>query len=234
MKVTSTTSMIDFHTHILPGIDDGSSSVENSLQMLQVESDQGVTDVVLTSHFYASQGNVQSYLKKRNTSFQMLQHSLYDGLPNLHLGAEVQYFEGISVADEIEDLRIQGTDLLLLEMPFSRWSDRVIQDVLSLNERKGIQILLAHVDRYMYSQSNELWYYLSQQNILMQANTSFFKGFWDRRKAVKLVENGVINVLGTDCHNVTSRAPDWSKVPQTVLSAISQNSILKTYALSNS
>lgn len=214
--------MVDFHTHILPGIDDGSKTPEQSIQMLRLEASQGVTDVVLTSHFYAAQNNIQEYISTRQKAFDELKAHWEPGLPRLHLGAEVQYFEGICVADEIVDLRIQGTELLLLEMPFHHWSDRVIQDVLSLNERRDIQILLAHIDRYIDFQEPGLWPYLVDHGILMQANTSFFQGFWSRRKAVKMVQQDLIHVLGTDCHSLISRAPDWSSVPQKVLEHIHQ------------
>lgn len=224
-------SMIDFHTHILPGIDDGSRSVEQSMELLQMEASQGITDVVLTSHFYASQGNVQSYLERRGKAFEKLAGQLVPELPKLHLGAEVQYFEGISVADDVEKLCIQGTDLLLLEMPFFQWSDRMIQDVLALNERKDIQILLAHVDRYMGSQPADLWEYLSKRHILMQANTFCFKGFLNRRKFTKLFEQGIIHVLGTDCHSTNARSPDWSFVPEKVKQIVTQSSLLDERAL---
>lgn len=219
--------MVDFHTHILPGIDDGSKSTEQSIEMLRMEAKQGVTDVVLTSHFYASQNNVQQYLKTREDALKKLTCCWESGLPRIHLGAEVQYFEGISVADEIVDLRISGTKLLLLEMPFTRWSDRVVQDVLALNSRKDIHIMLAHIDRYLGYQDPDVWSYLAEYGILMQVNASFFKGFLNRRKAIKMVQQGLIHVLGTDCHSMNNRAPDWSYVPKKILQQINQASFLK-------
>lgn len=218
---------VDFHTHILPGIDDGSKSSLQSLEMLRLEAKQGVTDVVLTSHFYAAQNNVQQFLKSRKDALNKLTACWEPGLPRIHLGAEVQYFEGISVTEEIVDLRIDGTKLLLLEMPFSRWSDRVIQDVLALNEREDIQILLAHVDRYLGFQDPCIWPYLVDHGVLMQANTSFFHGFLNRRRANKMILQGLIHVLGTDCHSLNNRAPDWSFVPDKIMQQINQVSYLQ-------
>ena len=218
--------MVDYHTHILPDIDDGSRTPEQSIEMLRKEAGQGVTDVVLSSHFYASQSNIQEFLISRQRALETLRAHWEPGLPRIHLGAEVQYFEGICVAEEICDLRIQGTKLLLLEMPFSPWSDRVIQDVLTLNERSDVQILLAHIDRYINFQPGNMWELLADQGILMQANSSFFQRFWTRYKAIKMVNEGLIHVLGTDCHSLNSRAPDWSCVPQKVLEHINQMSYL--------
>lgn len=218
--------MVDYHTHILPDIDDGSKTPEQSIEMLRKEAGQGVSDVVLSSHFYASQSNIQEFLRLRQSAFETLRAHWEPGLPRIHLGAEVQYFEGICVAEDIWDLRIQGTKLLLLEMPFCPWSDRVIQDVLTLNERSDIQILLAHIDRYINLQPGNIWKRLADQGILMQANTAFFQGFWTRRKAIKMVNEGIIHMLGTDCHSLNSRAPDWSCVPPKVLEHINQASYL--------
>ena len=218
--------MVDFHTHILPCIDDGSKTVEQSIEMLRLEASQGVTDVVLTSHFYAAKNNIHDYILSREKAFYQLKSHLEPGLPKLHLGAEVQYFEGICVADEVVDLCILGTDLLLLEMPFSGWSDRVVQDVLMLNSRKDIHIMLAHIDRYLSFQDPDLWPYLADHGVLMQVNTSFFKGFWNRRKAMKMVQNSLIHALGTDCHSLHSRAPDWSVVPESILNQINRMSYL--------
>lgn len=219
--------MVDFHTHILPGIDDGSKSAKQSVEMLRMEASQGVTDVVLTSHFYAGQNNIQQFLKARAKSLEQLKACWESKLPRIHLGAEVQYFEGISVSDDIVDLRIADTKLLLLEMPFSRWSDRMIQDILLLNQRKDIHILLAHIDRYIGFQDPDIWPYLADHGVLMQANTSFFQGFFSRRRAAKMVQQGLIHVLGTDCHSLNNRSPDWSFVPDKILQQINQVSYLQ-------
>lgn len=219
--------MVDFHTHILPGIDDGSKSVHDSIEMLRMEAEQGITDVVLSSHFYASQNNVQQFLSSRADALNKLASCREPGLPRIHLGAEVQYFEGISITDEITDLRIEGTKLLLLEMPFSRWSDRVIQDVLALNERKEIHIILAHIDRYLAFQDPNIWPYFVDHDILVQVNTSFFRGFFNRRRAEKMIRQGLIHVLGTDCHSLNSRGPDWSFVPDKILQQLNQVSYLQ-------
>ena len=60
--------MTDLHAHILPGMDDGASSVEESLAMLQMEWDQGVDRVALTSHFYSAKEAVSSFLARRDAA----------------------------------------------------------------------------------------------------------------------------------------------------------------------
>ena len=68
--------MIDFHTHILPGIDDGSRSVEMTMQMLNAETEQGVTGIVATPHFYAHKSNIEDFLAVREESFVSVQREI--------------------------------------------------------------------------------------------------------------------------------------------------------------
>ena len=83
--------MVDFHTHILPGIDDGSKDVEMSLAMLAAEKDQKVDKIIATPHFYAKQDSVQKFLERRRASYERLMHAYSrdtEQIPIL-LGAEV-------------------------------------------------------------------------------------------------------------------------------------------------
>ena len=68
--------MLDFHTHLLPGIDDGSQSVDESIQMLECMQMQGVEQVVATPHFYANHESVEDFLARRNAALQSLKDRL--------------------------------------------------------------------------------------------------------------------------------------------------------------
>lgn len=205
--------MIDFHTHILPVMDDGSDSVKTSLSMLREEARQGISTVLLTPHYYAHENSPQTFLKRRQKAWEHLEPYLRPELPQVRLGAEVQYFEGICAVEDIRDLRIEGTELLLLEMPFCHWSDRVVEDVLELNEWEDTRIVLAHMERYMAMQPKDLWEQLRERGILMQCNVSFFDGWRKRRKAMSMLTSGEIQFLGSDCHNMKTRRPNWDILP---------------------
>ena len=144
--------MIDFHTHILPGMADGSQATHESLQMLTLESEQGAQEILLTPHFYAHFDKILSFLERREHSFRKLTKALNEhdmGTPlSLRKGAEVYYFPGIGDAKQIRELTIEGTDILLLEMPFAQWTDEIYVDVKKLIEKQKLTILLAHVERY--------------------------------------------------------------------------------------
>lgn len=215
--------MIDFHTHILPGIDDGSKGVRQSLEMLRMEQKMGIDTVFLTPHFYASQNSPGSFLNRREEAWQKLQMEMEEDLPQLFLGAEVQYFESIGYAESLSSLCIQGTNLLLLEMPFNRWDDRMVRTVLDLNGTDGMQVVLAHIDRYLKFVKEDVWDLFQQNGILMQLNASAFSGWFHRRKAVSLMRSGTVQFLGSDCHNLDSRKPNWELVPDEAWQIAQQN-----------
>ena len=95
--------MIDFHTHILPGIDDGSRDIRMTEQMLEKEAAMGVTHVYATPHFYAHRANVNRFLERRQRSYAQVQELLErrSDLPKVTVGAEVYYFEGMGKAGGI-------------------------------------------------------------------------------------------------------------------------------------
>lgn len=195
-------------------MDDGSSSASQSVSMLRELGRQGVDTVVLSSHFYAQQNSPAQFLERRQRAFAQLREYLQPELPELCLGAEVQYFDGICSVEEVQDLRIEGTDYLLLEMPFRRWSDRVVDDVLELNQWPDVQIVLAHFERYVDAQPKSIWQFLLDSGIFLQSNVSFFDNWRTRHKAMSMLEDGKIHFLGSDCHNMSSRRPNWDLLPK--------------------
>ncbi len=199
--------MIDFHSHILPGIDDGSSSVEESLAMLSALKRQGVDTVVATSHFYASHRSPGEYLERRDRAYEQLNASLPSDAPRILLGAEVLYFPGISRMEDLNSLCTEGTNILLLEMPFTAWTEHMIREVKDLAYSGKVTVLMAHIERYYFKQPVSVWDEFLDLDILMQSNADFFLPFRTRGKALRLLREGRIHLLGTDCHNISSRAP---------------------------
>lgn len=215
--------MVDFHTHILPGMDDGSKSTRESMEMLRMERSQGIDTVVLTPHYYSRQNSPEAFLRRRQHAWEQLSGSLEEGMPQLLLGAEVQYFENMGNLENLQALCIQGTRLLLLEMPFCHWDDRVIRTVLELNGSNGLQIVLAHIERYLsFPQNSQALELLRRSGILMQVNASFFEGWLRRRKAVSMLKSGEFHLIGSDCHNTAGRCPNWEPVPEDVVKTVDQ------------
>jgi protein-tyrosine phosphatase len=199
--------MIDWHSHILPMMDDGSRSVAQSLQMLSALSAEGISCAVLTPHFYANRDSVDSFLSRRAERAARLREEMTPGLPDLRLGAEVYYYPGIGKMEGLDRLTVEGTRLLLLEMPFSRWTEYTVKEILDLASTGGLTVVLAHIDRYLHFQKRGVLEELCDAGVLVQANASFFYELAHRRRALSLFSRGLVHFLGSDCHNMTTRPP---------------------------
>ncbi len=203
--------MLDIHSHFLPKMDDGSKSTEMSLQMLRESAKQGVTTIVSTSHFYGDNESPEQFLSRRQHAFGKLLPLLSDSDPEILLGSEVLYYPGISHSESITQLAIRGTDLLLIELPFSPWSDRIFDELNSLQSFTGFQIVLAHVERYQSLQKKKIYESLFEQPFYFQCNAEAFQFLRSRRLALRLMDYGLLHFLGTDCHNIDSRPPNMAQ-----------------------
>ena len=199
--------MIDFHSHILPGIDDGSSSVEESVALLSMLKDQGIKTVVATPHYDAKRATPEAFVQKRNESYEKLLPEIKDGFPKVILGAEVAYYPGIERLKGIGSLTAGDSDLLLLEMPISVWTEYTVKELVDLTTTKNMTVVLAHAERYLGLQSSKTIELLDDSGILRQYNADFFLRFGQKRKALKMLERGEIHLIGSDCHDLALRPP---------------------------
>lgn len=203
--------MIDFHTHILPKLDDGSRSTEESVAMLEELRLQGVAEAVLTPHFYANHSSPSDFFERRTAAWESLRQHYKADAPKLRLGAEVRYFDGINRYEDLDRFCIEGTQILLLEMPDGPWTKRMTLTLAELNERSGITVLLAHIERYWRCQPKEIRRELAESGIRMQLSAEHVIDRRTRREALKMLRSGTAHVLGSDCHNMTSRKPNMSE-----------------------
>ena len=209
--------MVDLHCHILPEVDDGSSSVEMSRKMLRELADQGIHTVVATPHFHAARHLPEAFLERRYNAVQQL-GTLEEDLPRVILGAEVAYFDGMGRSDQVlQQLQLGDSGLLLVEMPFSEWSERMIREICDLHMQTGLTPVLAHVDRYLHS--NQLPLYadiLLDHDVLFQCNTEPFTLLLKRGRVLRLLQRGMLHFLGSDAHNLTTRPPQFSQAVQVI------------------
>ena len=204
--------MIDFHTHILPGIDDGSASAEESVEMLKILKSQGVNGVVLTPHFYAYKTDMNTFLKARESAFDSLVSEMEkeDVKMDLYLGAEVLYFNELWRVDDLQQLCIEGTKYIILEMPFSKWTDAMINGVGKLVSR-GFNPVIAHFDRYVHiHRSTKQIQELVNAGAILQINCDCFKTPFKRLWSLSMLKKGMVSALGTDCHDMQGRKPNYS------------------------
>lgn len=201
--------MVDIHSHILPAMDDGSKSTEESLEMLIELKKQGITDVFATPHFYPQTDNVGDFNESLQKSYTNLCGELINkAVPNIHLGCELLYFEGISNSDSISQFCLGGSDFLLLELAPYKIKDKLLEDIISLRDQKNITPIIAHIERCAYTKNfKKLLNFIETEKILTQINASSLferKGY---KTIKKLIKKDIVTFIATDAHSINERPP---------------------------
>ncbi len=201
--------MIDFHSHILPGVDDGAENLDTSITMLSKSYADGVKTIVSTSHCYPMKKNaIPDFLEKREQAYKALtehaKRTLGD-FPKIVPGCELHISEGVCREANLEKLCIEGTQYILLEMPYSAWTDAAFEEVYQIS-RRGLKPIMAHLDRYIGQES--MFHELYSLDVLFQINTSAFLEGKNGKKMLNWFRNDLIHVIGTDTHNLTTRPPN--------------------------
>ena len=207
---------IDFHSHILPHLDHGSGSRETSASQLAMMQAAGTQVVCATSHFYPQRALLDAFLKKREESLGALLSRVADApRPRILLGAEVLICEGLENMEGLHRLCLEGTNLLLLEMPFVKgdaWTPKLYNTAEEILQ-KGIQPVLAHVDRYPKKAVEPLL----KKGMLAQVNADGLCRRMGRRHLMEWIEQGLVVALGSDLHEAP---PDgyraWYRVMTTM------------------
>lgn len=223
--------LIDFHAHILPGIDDGSREVGMTKAMLREEKRQGVELVAATPHFYADKMSIDGFLARRENALTLterLRRGADIPLPAVIAGAEVYYFEGMGGAETIGRLCVGNTRTLLVELPFMQWDEAVLRDVEALIDRQRLHVVLAHVERYAgFQKDRRVWNRVMALPLTPQINAgSFLKqgGFFHpdrkRRFCLDFLEAHPRLIVGSDCHNLWERPPNLAAAREEIAAAL--------------
>ena len=202
--------MIDFHSHILPGIDDGSKDTATSIRMIEEEMRQGVTGIALTPHFYADTDDPQQFLARRERAFRELQETLEEEeikVPRMILGSEVHFYRGMSRSESLRKLCLGESNYILVELPFRRWQQYIVDDVKDIGNNLGLNVIIAHFERYLDQDRKLVKQITEDEDLIIQSNAEFSLEK-DRRKALRYLKDGTIDILGSDCHNTDSRRPN--------------------------
>ena len=193
--------LIDFHSHVLPGADHGSSSLSTSLTQLSMARDAGVKRIVATPHFYPERHTVRYFLERRKKAYDELIPNIKDGFPEVILGSEVLVCPGIDRMEGIEKLCIGDTNTILLELPFSDFDIsycRVVEKLIS----RGMVVVLAHADRYP-KENIEL---MVNSGAKIQLNADSLCTIFKRKHLFDWMQRGLVVALGSDIHGVDKKA----------------------------
>ena len=215
-------SLVDLHSHILPGIDDGSPDVGTSAAMLRREAEQGVDVVCATSHYYAKYSSIPAFCERRAEALERLASVLTAELPRVLPAAEVAYFPHMEEQD-LTPLCIQGTRTLMLEMPFSDWTGLQLETVEALVLDCRYDVVLVHPERFCFSKSNRhKLEKLAELPIGLQVNAGSLLRWGTRRLALDLLQLAHWPLLGSDCHNLTSRPPNLKEGRKVVMQKLGE------------
>lgn len=222
--------MIDFHAHVLPGIDDGSANIEESLALLELQARQGITHTVATPHFYPDHQSFESFLRRRGQAEAQLRQAMAEkaGLPELTVGAEVHYFRGIGSCEALKQLTIGTTEHILIEMPYGQWSEQMYRELADISQKQGLIPVIAHVDRYLGTFSTRgIPEKLMDRGCLIQINASAFLTPLARRLSIQMLRREQIHLLGSDCHDLHSRPPRLGEAMDKIRSALGEAAIAR-------
>lgn len=239
--------MIDFHCHILPMLDDGSKSWDESLEMARIAASDGIDEIVCTPH-YKTGWLVPPASVIAETTRDLQARLCEAGIPvRVHQGTEAGL--ELLVADKVRrgriatlgggsvlgdsrplaDGRADGGPMryLLLELPwtgFPKWTLTVISELLAL----GVVPVIAHAERYRETVSDaDLVRAFVERGALVQVNSGSVTGFFGdavRRTAEVLLTHRLVHVIGSDAHSAGSRCPRMAQARAIIADLLGEDS----------
>ena len=219
--------MTDIHNHLLFGIDDGSRSIEESVEVLRGMYEYGYRNVILTPH-YIKDSNYSSNVKNNYKLLKQLKDALYQN------NIDIKLFLGneIYIDDDIYDLlrakeiySLNATEYLLIELPFSGEYpnyEEIFKDLMS----KGCKIILAHPERYLTIQKNfDIIYDLEKMGVYFQSNLDSLLGKYGEKAKItlkKLLKEKKVAFLATDIHHKKKDYKVWDEAKQIALKYVTE------------
>lgn len=202
--------IIDIHSHVLYGVDDGSKSLEESEQLLKILKKQGVDCVIATPHFNELNTDTVKYKETVTNRFNRLKE--LENIPELFLGYEFRYFRGMNTSGLPEQFCLGNSNFILVELPYEDISSKALEEIIKLRYDNNLRPIIAHVDRYVsYKNYNKLISVLKTEDILAQINANSVYCEKHKNNSLNLLKSGIINFVGSDTHSVENRPPNMDK-----------------------
>ncbi len=215
--------MIDFHSHILAGIDDGATDLQQSDNMIKALIAQGVEHIVATPHYIRHTCGLSEYLDIREKAYNDLLALDSAKQCKITLGSEVYIERDLASQEGIEQLAIRGTNRILMEFPYSSFEHWTIDEVYNLCYSHKLVPILAHVERYLsFYSSKEVDEILEMDDAIFQVNAISLSEKGRMKFIVELIEGGYPVVLGSDAHNLISRIGDYKKALEILKAKLSK------------
>lgn len=201
--------IVDVHCHILYGVDDGSKNLDMSLGMLKMEYESGIRTIILTPHHH--KGRMDESVETLKERFEILKkENKYD--IDLYLGSEL--FSESNLVDELNEgkaLTINNTKYVLVEFYPSTPYKEIEAQFRSLL-MSGYKPIIAHIERYdCFISDPYLVEDISDLGVKIQVNYSSLNNFTQKRFIKKLLKYELVDLIGSDAHDTTSRSPEVKK-----------------------
>lgn len=198
--------MIDFHSHILPNLDDGSRNIEETFKLIKEAEKAGFEGVICTPHYM--ENYYETDVKERNTWVKAIADNLENLNINIYLGSEIYLSENIiKLLETGKASTINDTSYVLFELPMHAEPLNLYDVIYSMQQYKLVPIL-AHPERYSFVQKEpEMVYDLIQKGVLIQSNYGSIIGQYGKKAQFiiqKMLENNLVHFLGSDVHRENS------------------------------
>lgn len=206
IKFEKSDVMIDTHIHMVPGVDDGAKDLQISINMMKLAISEGVNEMILTPHF-----NLPTYSNQNvKEQFNFLNNYIISEKIDfkIHLGNEIylseESMEGIKQG---KAYTMANSRYLLVELPYCHFYP--FHEVMLMELQKyGYKVVLAHVERYeVFLNKPEKLMELNGKGIYSQITSRYIMDSKTRKKALKLIESGLIYIVASDGHDVVRRPP---------------------------
>ena len=207
--------MVDMHCHVLPAVDDGSQNMEQTIEMLRIASEEGISAMIVTPHYKDGRHNasVQTILSR---IAQVQEEVVRQGIfVDLYPGNEIFYFHGVEdMLDKGHILTLNNTDRVLIE--FSPSSDYTyIRNALDGIRASGYVPIIAHIERYecMLRDMTRVKE-LKNMDIEVQVNVSSAAGKLGSRVQkyiYEMLKGRYVDYMGTDAHDSENRIPEFQE-----------------------
>ena len=208
INIMEKNTLIDFHAHILPGMDHGCDDIVMSVRQLRMAGEHKVDIVIATSHYYPDQENVEHFLRRRAAARDSIEAVRRDTYPAIRLGAEVLICSNIDKMMGIEALCIENSRVLLIEMPFiKQWDMKLIATVERLRNEKELEVVLAHGERYPMKELDKLL----ERGFPIQVNVSPALQLKSLHFVKQCIEYDYVAAFGSDIHGLHNSYRDFTR-----------------------
>lgn len=195
---------IDMHSHFIPGIDDGSKTMKDSIEMITTMAELGYKKVITTPHimgdFYR---NTPAII---NTGLEQVRRAINDAGINIEIEAAAEYYFDFELERKLDNERLLtfGNDYLLFEVSYMNSPDN-LDGIIFKMQTEGYKPVLAHPERYPYwFRDIKNFERLKDKGVLFQLNINSLTGYYSpatAKMAEQMIDKGWYEFAGTDCHH---------------------------------